>query len=100
MAVPWANLQQYPPYLPRAEGDGEPVVLPFLFLFQDCMSLQAGALAMRSRHVRCKLIQCGTAPGLSCQKPPAAPGRVLPGKAQVSLVEGTEEEVTSRSLVA
>lgn len=38
MAMPWANLQEYRSYLPRAEAGGEPVVLPFLFLFQDCTS--------------------------------------------------------------
>lgn len=36
MAMPRANLQKYRSYLPKAEADGEPAVLPFLFLFKDC----------------------------------------------------------------
>lgn len=55
MAVPLAILQEYPPYLPRAETNEEPAVLLFLFLFQGCTSLHAWTWALRRQHVRCKL---------------------------------------------
>lgn len=38
--MPWAALQEFCSYLPGAEAGGEPVVLPFLYLFQDCTSLK------------------------------------------------------------
>lgn len=38
--MPWATLQEFSSYLSEAEAGGEPVVLPFLYLFRDCTSLK------------------------------------------------------------